>query len=98
MGRGSRLWLQFKKMVTQTSKVPVEMEKNEKSNRPFKRHEDIILGQTGNGQFKEKEELKMTQGLEVLPGKIGMVVSESVMGQLEYTANVRRENIRFKIY
>lgn len=27
-----------------------------------------------------------------------MVVSESEMGQLEYTDNVRRENIRFKIY
>lgn len=40
----------------------------------------------------------MTQGLEILPGKIGMVVSESEMGQLECTANVRRENIRFKIY
>lgn len=39
----------------------------------------------------------MTQGFEILPWKIRMVVPGSDMGQLECTANVGRENVGFKI-
>lgn len=90
VGRGGRLWPQFKQemMATQTREVPVEMEKMNDLIDLLKEelcHDDIILGQTGKGQFKEKEELKMTQGLEILPWKIGMAVSGSEMGKLECT-------------
>lgn len=34
----------------------------------------------------------MTQGLEILPWKIGMAVSGSEMGKLECTDNLGREN------